>query len=1679
MKNLLPCLKAKTQLFISFLFVMICLLVSQQIFAIVYSSVASGNWNNMATWSPAGIPGAGDDVTVSSVHTVTLTQNQSVNNVTLQSATNELVGAFTLQVNGTLNSNNTSPNATIIGATTLIQFVGSTSRALFGTQWGATTTPFQFEVALTSNAVGTVSTNIKGSAITITSGTLDMSNKELRPDNGTNAGTLTIGTAGTLIMGTALINRTGTANTAFGSLTINGNGVLKTANITSNVWPTGITTNFSSTSTVEYNGVSQTVRNATYGNLTLSGSGTKSTVASTTTTVSGVLQTSVTLSSVSTSTLLLNGTFQINQGGFGSGPGTWTYGAGGTLIFNNTAGPYGPIDATHAYWPSSNGPTNVTVQNGGGINMGVARTVTGTFLLVTGTNAVQGTPLTLNGITQINGGNFQAVPIYGASSTLIYNVSYSTSNEWTGGASATPTAGSGVPANVTIQTGTLTLAGNRGVPGNIQVNSGTVMSLNTGDLYIGGNLLQNGGNGGLINNSKAIRFVNTAAIQTISATGGTVFFDYLLIEKPSGVVQLSTVVPTDVTINTSVGDVLQLNNAGALDLNGRTLTLNNAGGNIAVSAAGRTITSGVSGATLAITGAKTITGAGTLSVGANVTVLLTAGLDFGANLTTINGVLQLNGGGFGASGSAPTFANGSTLLINSGGFFDLHNGSAETAGWFRNVASTGVAQQGIPWNLTIGNNTSVRYNATNNDIFPRYINGNLSIGSGSSFTLGGLSGTAGDFYLRGNWSNAGTFTPNSRAVFFNGATGDQSISKTGGEIFDYLIIDKTAGKILLVDNITVNQTLTLTNGLIDAFTNSKRVIISNTGSVARTNGWVTGNLQKNVATGAATRTFEIGGAIDYRPVTIVFGNVSVAGDLTASVTQTPANHPQIASSGLNTVKTVLRYWTLTNTGISFNSYSADFTFVAGDISGGADPNKFIVRKYDGATWSGATAGTRTATTTQAAGFTSFSDFAIGEASEAAADYVSNGAVSTSSATNWLYFNGITNVSATVPPTSTNNVTIKAGHTLTVDQNFTVGSTKTFFMESATPTFMIVNPAKIFTVVGGADFNGQSVTIQSTSAGSGALGQITGTLSNATNVTAERYITAKAARKNIFITSPVAKLISQSWQLQTHITGPGTGGTICTTNNTTELPTANDNGFDATQTNNPSFFTYVTTNTFGNRWTTIPNTTGTGLTPGQGYRVIVRGARSQGCALLYTTPVAPLAVTLSATGILAQGNIGATIQGDGDGFNLMGNPYASEIDFDNASWASIRSANAIEQTYYTYNPVNSGGTYSVYNTGAITNATGYTNPGIIASGQSFFVRRTTTGPVTIGNFFQEQYKSGTAQIGLFRGTALTVTGFIRAGLQTGGGAPLDEIIVRFADEPTVVKDAINPYDALSINEGSQVISSLKGTNRLAIQTRPSSFINDTVLLRVTSSTQGNFKLSFTEYENFVAANIYLIDKFTGTEQDVKVNPVYPFIITGDAASQGQDRFSLVFRSGTILPVDFVNITAIRKGSGVEINWKVPAETNMAKYTAERSNDGRQFSSIGELKAKGNSTVAVNYSTLDAQPLNTTGYYRIKATNLSGQNKYSAVVKIVAGSNGSQLNFYPNPVKDVLNIVLGSSIKGQYSLRVTDAKGSYVLQRNNLHAFNNVISLNTASLSQGVYMLEIISADGSRETARFVK
>ncbi len=138
-----------------------------------------------------------------------------------------------------------------------------------------------------------------------------------------------------------------------------------------------------------------------------------------------------------------------------------------------------------------------------------------------------------------------------------------------------------------------------------------------------------------------------------------------------------------------------------------------------------------------------------------------------------------------------------------------------------------------------------------------------------------------------------------------------------------------------------------------------------------------GNFQKNVTAGSGTsRTFEIGDASSYTPLTAVFATVSVAGNLTCSTTS--GDHANIATSDVNPSKSVNRYWTMTGSGgLTFTTHSTTFTFVAGDVDGGAATANFITRRWSGSAWSTTTAGSRTATTTQITSQSTLGDFQVG------------------------------------------------------------------------------------------------------------------------------------------------------------------------------------------------------------------------------------------------------------------------------------------------------------------------------------------------------------------------------------------------------------------------------------------------------------------------------------------------------------------------------------------------------------------------------------------------------------------------------------------------------------------------------------------------------------------------------
>ncbi len=440
-----------------------------------------------------------------------------------------------------------------------------------------------------------------------------------------------------------------------------------------------------------------------------------------------------------------------------------------------------------------------------------------------------------------------------------------------------------------------------------------------------------------------------------------------------------TSVPTEtvgqIYVSGSTKVYLQASGANTLTINGGTSTdLSVASGsefNInGSSALSLTLATGATGS---ISGNMTFSNAGHSFI---VTDASAVTFNSGAVFTQGTGS---SGSVFGTTGNANavTFANGSSFISKAGNNpFGLGQPSSRVV--FQTGSLYSHQQSGTP-SFSGRTYANFELNASGQTI---------STTGGAAFSIDNITltdgtlniGMTGTFNLKGNISAASgkTLTFNAASassITFNG-TSAQSINGPGTITFnptENITLNNSNG-LTINQNVRFQKNLTLTSGIIT--TGSDTLTVDS--AVTRTIGFVAGYLKKPVATGGTTVAFEVGDASNYRPVSISFGNVTVGGSLTANVSQSAGDHPNIGTSGLNSAKSVNRYWTVSNTGTTFNNYSATFTFVGSDTDAASNTANYVVKKYDSGTWSSTTTGTRTSTSTQASGMTSFSDYAVAE-----------------------------------------------------------------------------------------------------------------------------------------------------------------------------------------------------------------------------------------------------------------------------------------------------------------------------------------------------------------------------------------------------------------------------------------------------------------------------------------------------------------------------------------------------------------------------------------------------------------------------------------------------------------------------------------------------------------------------
>ena len=165
----------------------------------------------------------------------------------------------------------------------------------------------------------------------------------------------------------------------------------------------------------------------------------------------------------------------------------------------------------------------------------------------------------------------------------------------------------------------------------------------------------------------------------------------------------------------------------------------------------------------------------------------------------------------------------------------------------------------------------------------------------------------------------------------------------------------------------------------------------------------------------------------------------------------------------------------------------------------------------------------------------------------------------------------------------------------------------------------------------------------------------------------------------------------------------------------------------------------------------------------------------------------------------------------------------------------------------------------------------------------------------------------------------------------------------------------------------------------------------------------------------------------------------------------------------LPIGITSINAAPQGKGILIDWSNAFESDVDHYELEESGNGSGFVLAASFQPKNNNGLTASYNWLDERVYQGNNYYRVKSVGLSGEIKYTPVVKVQFESSKQAFTIYPNPVKGN-NIMLefNNLEKGNYSLEVFNSSGQKIMSRNITHAGGNATEmLSLPVLSTGLY------------------
>lgn len=565
-----------------------------------------------------------------------------------------------------------------------------------------------------------------------------------------------------------------------------------------------------------------------------------------------------------------------------------------------------------------------------------------------------------------------------------------------------------------------------------------------------------------------------------------------------------------------------------------------------------------------------------------------------------------------------------------------------------------------------------------------------------------------------------------------------------------------------------------------------------------------------------------------------------------------------------------------------------------------------------------------------------------------------------------------------------------------------------------------------------------------------------------------------------------------------------------------------NGFDNTVKNNPTLYIYredvsssnasysagnfkgIEKLTAGSNSITANGANGTltnGLPVSNGFMFYFVGNNSTSYSAKGVTSLTPEAVTLTAQGTINAGDVKVNLwyRANNDfnlsftqptGFNLVGNPYPSTINWDTNSEKGgsgiIFPSGTIDQKILQYNPVTSQYTYYDSSIGA---GDGNGASQYIASGQAFFVKAKSTSATLT---FKEGAKAATSQPPTLLMSTPSKNNFL-ATIPKESPKELPETIQLSVEKDSTHLDNIgiffkDGWDAKYDDEDGADLDGLAATVflssyssdsvRIALNKLPKLAADKTIVpLFMSANTDGLYTFKKVNIANIPAYyTVYLKDNYIQDSLDITHNSTYSFNLNhADKASYGRHRFQLIIQK-TPLAYHLLDFGGKKETGAIAVNWKVDNEGDYTGFELEKLDANNTFIAVTTLKSTGKGV----YDYKDYAATTGKNSYRLKQIDLSGNVTYSKTVVVDLSSpteNRDLFSVYPNPATEQIQVNLTNIPSVNYKFNIFSSSGSLIVQKN---VKGSNYTENVSDLLPGVYIVELSDNTGkSMGKKKFIK